>query len=221
MRPLRVIGLFAALLALVGCSSSSPTTKPHPQWTQEQLTASAGRFHPTAESNAPAPAEKMPLKFQNTKGEEVDLADFRGKKNVVLVVVKGFTNHAMGPFCPGCLAQVNTLAANYADLRQHDAEVLLVFPGPTEWLGQFLADGKIAGAPENPQVPFTILFDKDLKAVKALGIDSIVQARPSTYILDKKGNVVFSYVAAGVDTTYDRPSVRALSEQLRKLNGQK
>ena len=37
-------------------------------------------------------------------------------------------------------------------------------------------------------------------------------ARPATYILDRKGNVVFAYVA-GSDTTYDRPAVKQIARE--------
>jgi hypothetical protein len=56
-----------------------------------------------------------------------------------------------------------------------------------------------------------------LKAVNSLGISGDL-AKPSTYILDKKGNAVFAFVG---ETTADRPSVKALLAQLDKLNAKK
>jgi peroxiredoxin len=164
----------------------------------------------------------VPLKFVAFDGKAVDLASFRGKSNVVLVVVKGVPKvHPPGePFCPGCLAQVHSLTANYGEFQKRDAEILMVFPGPTDKLSEFLATAQVDGANGNTKVPFPLLKDTDLSAVNSLGIDGD-WARPSTYILDKSGNAVFAYVGAETFNTFDRPSVKALLAQLDKLNANK
>lgn len=218
MRLLSIIGLLAVFVALAGCGSS-PNTRtpgnPYPPPSAEQLKETANRFQQNPKSDSKAAGAQVPLKFLDKDGKEVDLVSFRDKSNVVLVVVKGVPPGFGGAFCPGCLAQLNTLTANYDEFRKKSAEVVMVFPGPTDTLSKFFADGQVSGG--NP--PFPILTDKDLNAVQALGIRGDL-ARPATYILDKKGNVVFAYVA-GADTTYDRPSVKALLDQLDKLNAQK
>jgi peroxiredoxin len=230
MRLLTVGLLFSALAVLAGCNSETGLPNPppgqHPVFTQEQLDAHAAKFKDDPKSNRTDTAEKLPLKFVDVNGAEVDLASYRGKSHVVLVIVKGFTNAPAGPFCPGCQAQVNSLTAKYDEFKKRGAEVLMVFPGPTEKLPEFLADAKVDGAGTNPRVPFKLLTDTGLKAIKSLGIDAPIRyAVPATYIIDKNGNIVFAYVA---DTsgpfsnpTHDRPSVKALLDQLDKLNAQK
>ena len=221
MRPLNVIGLVAVLGALAGCGSSINTSGAknfYPAPTLEQLKDGANRFNENP-SNTKVASEQVPLKFIDMVGKEVDLASFREKENVVLVVVKGVPKYPGGAFCPGCLAQLNSLTANYAEFQKRGAQVVMVFSGAKEAVPKFLADGQVDGSGGNPRVPFPLLSDTDLKAVQALGITGDL-ARPATYILDKKGNVVFAYVA-GADTTYDRPSVKALLEQLDKLNAAK
>lgn len=222
MRPPCVIGLFAALVALGGCDSSLPTrppANPYPPPTLEQLKENANHFRNPTRSNADTTKERVPLEFLDRHGNKVDLASFREKSNVVLVVVKGMPPGFGGAFCPGCLAQVHSLTANYEEFQKRGAEVVMVFPGPTDGLDKFLSDGKVDGTGGNPKVPFPLLKDTDLNAVRALGITGDL-ARPATYILDRKGNVVFAYVA-GQDTTYDRPAVKALLDQLDKLNAAK
>ncbi|MBP3960772.1 peroxiredoxin family protein [Gemmata sp. G18] len=214
MRSLTAAGLFALLAALAGCGGSSDL--PAPMYGPPDLKAVAGRFH-NKEPNRTVSGESMPLQFVDTNGKDVDLASFRGKSNVVLVVVKGMPRYPGGLFCPGCLAQVNALTANYDEFKKRDAEILMVFPGPKDKLPQFLHDGKVDGESGSPNVPFALLLDTDLKAVNALGIKGDL-AKPSTYILDKKGNAVFAFV--GEDTT-DRPSVQSLLARLDKLNGKK
>ncbi len=204
MRLSSVAGLFGLLVLVAGCGSSSPPT-----------TANTGPFHEKP-ANRTVSGEEMPLKFTDTEGKEVDLTSFRNKSNVVLVVVKGLPKYPGGKFCPGCLAQVSSLTANHEEFKTRNAEILMVFPGPKGALPQFLADAKVNGDGGNPKVPFAMLLDTDLNAVKTLGISGDL-AKPSTYILDKKGNVVFAYVGAD---TYDRPSVQSLLAQLGKLNAQ-
>jgi peroxiredoxin len=218
MRPFSIIGLLAVSVALAGCGSS-PTARapgnPFPPPTSEQLKEHASRFQNEPKSDSKAAGAPMPLKFVDKDGKEVDLLSFRDKSNVVLAVVKGLPSFPGGVFCPGCLAQLNSLTANHDEFKKRGAEVVMMFPGSTDSLAKFFADGQVDGA----NLPFPIVTDKDLKAVGALGINGDL-ARPATYILDKKGNVVFAYVA-GADTTYDRPSVKALLDQLDKLNAQK
>jgi peroxiredoxin len=214
MRLTALAALFGSLALAAGCGppplSDGPAGPP-------DLPKVAAQFHADPKSNPEAAAKEVPLKFVDTDGNAVDLASFRDRAAVVLVVVKGLPRYPGGKFCPGCLAQVNSLAANNAEFKKRGAEVLVVFPGPKDTLPQFLADSKVAAAGEGPKVPFPLLLDTDLNAVRALGITGDL-AKPSTYILDKKGNVVFAFVG---ETTTDRPSVQAVLGQLDKLNAPK
>lgn len=221
MRPLCDISLVVTLVALAGCSSSptTPAAPPTP-WTQAQLDEKAGQFT-TAKTENKKPNE-LPLQFVDMSGNAVDLLSYRGK-NVVLVVVKGLPKDSLPPFagqfCPGCLAQVNSLTASYSEFKSRNAEIVMVFPGPPEAHKQFLRDGLVTDADGKSKVPFPLVSDPnpDLKAVKALGIKGD-WARPSTYILNKTGDVVFAYVGPE-GANYDRPPVKALLDQLNKLNG--
>jgi peroxiredoxin len=208
--------LSACLAAAVGCG---PSSEPLPayRYPPPDLKAVAGRFHDDPQPNRTVAGDQIPLQFVDSSGKSVDLASYRGKSNVVLVVVKGMPKFPGGIFCPGCLAQVNSLTANHEEFTKRGAEIVMVFPGPSDKLPQFLADGKVDGAGGNPGVPFPLVLDPDLKAVEGLGIRGDL-AKPSTYILDKKGNAVFAFVG---ETTTDRPSVKALLAQLDKLNGKK
>ena len=55
-----------------------------------------------------------------------------------------------------------------------------------------------------------MLLDKECQACERLGIRDDL-AKPSTYILDKRGNLVYAYVG---ETSTDRPSVKAILKQL-------
>jgi peroxiredoxin len=217
MRQLFAVGLFGLLVALAGCGGSSSKAPGYSySYGTPDLAAVAGQFH-DQDANRTVKGEQVPLKFIDIDGTPVDLASYRGKSNVVLVVLKGMPQFPGGVFCPGCLAQVNALTANHEEFKKREAEILMVFPGPTEKLPEFLTTAKVDGSGGNPRVPFALLLDKDLRAVDLLGIRGDL-AKPSTYILDRKGNAVFAFVG---ETTTDRPSVKALLAQLDKVNAKK
>jgi peroxiredoxin len=208
--------VFAVLaLALAGCAKDDglPTGRStfRYDYGPQDLAATAAQFHEDPPANRTVTTDKVPLTFIDLDGKKVDLADYRGKSAVVLVVTKGMPQSPGGVFCPGCLAQMNALVANHAQFKTRDAEVLVVFPGPSDKASDFLATAKAREADKPSPIP--LLLDKDLKAVDLLGIRHDY-AKPSTYILDRKGNVVYAFVG---ETTTDRPSVKALLAQLDKL----
>jgi peroxiredoxin len=149
------------------------------------------------------------FEFLDSTGKTVDLRKYQNHKNVVLVFTRGYP----GYLCPYCNAQATRLSKNYADFQKRDAEVLMVFPGPTEHVEEFIR--KAAESAESDKLPFPILLDKDFQAVDKLHIRSDL-AKPSTYILDKEGKIRYAYVGA---TRTDRPSIDELLKQLDAING--
>ena len=91
--------------------------------------------------------------------------------------------------------------------------MVILFPGPSDTLDQFLdqARNQTEGS---PVLPFTLVLDKDFAITDQLDIRGDL-AKPSSYILDKKGDLVYAYV--GVSFT-DRPSIKALLAQLDGLD---
>lgn len=204
-----LLGLLAVLAAASGCGPSGAPAGP------SVLEAGAAKFHDKAPNDA-RPA--LPRHYTDADGRPVDLDAFRGKSSVVLVVMRGYVERFKG-FCPGCVAQVHALVANYDEFKGRGAEVLVLFPGAPGTLGAYLEQGKADGAGGNPKLPFPILLDPELAAVRALGIESEL-AKQSTFVIDRDGKVVFGYVGDSKDS-YDRPSVKAVLAQLDKLNGKR
>ena len=211
----RAPSLFLLVLVLASCSQSSSKPKYTYNYGTNDLASVAAQFHADPAANREAPPGTTQLTFLDLDGKKVDLASYRTKSNVVLVVTKGMPQYPGGVFCPGCLAQMNALVANHDEFKKRTAEVLVVFPGPSDKAGEFLTTAKAREA-DNPS-PVPLLLDKDLVAVDALGIRGDL-AKPATYILDRKGNVVYAYVG---ESTTDRPSVKALLGQLDKQNAKK
>jgi peroxiredoxin len=161
------------------------------------------------------------LDFVSIDGKPVDLRLFRGQRNVVLVVTRGNTS-GTGPgaydgnICLYCATQTSRLIANYQAFRDHDAEVVVVFPirqvADSGSVSQFHEALRRDGTTAEP--PFPLVLDVELRAVDQLGIRADL-SKPATYILDKQGQVRFAYVGA---TIADRPSIQSMLEQLAAVN---
>ena len=68
--------------------------------------------------------------------------------------------------------------------------------------------------PGEPDRAFRVLVDRECSACDRLGIRADL-AKPSTYVLDTHGNVVYAYVG---ETSTDRPSVKAVLDQLDRAD---
>ncbi len=89
-----------AAFALVGCGEK-PVSRTR---------NIADNFKDDAPTNATLTRE-FPSAFIDKDGKRVDLKQYRGKKSVVLVVLRGVPQGVGGAFCLGCLAQMSSLLA--------------------------------------------------------------------------------------------------------------
>lgn len=183
-------------------------------------------FKDDAQTNTPLDTDTIgSLRFLTAKGEEVDLAKYRGQ-NVVLVVTRGYQGAAgnkpvggtnYGEVCLYCASQTASLMTNYTEIKKRNAEVLVVYPVPTraesDRLGTFVQAITYRGGPAG-EPPFPLLLDVELKAVDKLGIRQNL-SKPATYILDREGQTRFGYVG---QTLADRPSIKAILAQLDTIN---
>jgi peroxiredoxin len=201
-----------ALLAIVGCDDGG---YPPP---------AAIAFNDSALANVEAPADPMTLPLVDATGMPLDLTQYRGKKNLVLVMTRGYTGSqnqvdgkSVGGICIYCSTQTARLMANYQSFARQDAEVLVVFPvvrsQDTEKVQLFASSVKREASTQKDP-PFPLAVDLELKAVDQLGIRADL-SKPATYILDKHGRVRYAYVGSSLS---DRPSVKALIAELQKLN---
>jgi|GEM_PF-2099406 len=160
-------------------------------------------FKDNVESNVKVPDALSKVAFLDMDGNQVKLESYLGKKNVVLVFTEGFS----GMLCPFCKTQTSRLVANYEKFRERDTEVLVVYPGARDHLDEFVEAARKTEKAEVDSVPFPLVLDEDLKAVGYFNIASNL-AHPSTFIINKKGDIQLAYV--GADMTADRPSVSAM-----------
>jgi peroxiredoxin len=192
-------------LLTVSCSKDKEPTAAVPySYAADNPYAPAGPGRDDAQTNANVAAGALEITLTDSKGQPIDLKKYRGQKNIVLVVMRGYPGYV----CPNCSAQTSRLIRHYSEITARDAEVLVVFPGPSEHLKDFVSVSQNQAA--NAEVPFPVLLDEKFTLVDRLGIRGNL-AKPSTYILDKQGDVRFAFVGA---TSADRPSVKALLQQL-------
>ncbi|MDX2175282.1 MAG: redoxin domain-containing protein [Candidatus Sumerlaeia bacterium] len=147
-------------------------------------------------------------RFLGPTGEIVDLDSFRGEKNVVLVFMRGFS----GSVCIGCSTQMVSLARHADDFAHRDTQVLIVYPGEASSVPQFIK--AVQSLDGGFELPYPILLDVNLKAVKSFMIEGSL-AKPTSLIIDKQGVVRWAYVGKRFD---DRPSTITLLGELDRLN---
>ncbi len=201
---LLLIGLI--LISAVGCTASTPPSPLSIDGIDRTGEADIS-FADQVKSNREDDGTVTDLTFTNPLGATVAINDFIGEKNLLLVFTRGFS----GTICPFCTTQTSRLIANYEKFADRDTEVLLIYPGQAEQLGNFQQAAVEASG--KTTVPFPILLDTGLVAVNRLGIAAHL-AFPSTFLIDKTGNVRLSYVGS---TPADRPSIKALLDQIDQL----
>ena len=140
----------------------------------------------------PAVGDAAPdFTLASVTGKKVQLAKLTKESSVVLVVLRGFPGYQ----CPMCNLQVRDFIKKADEFVQAGVQVVLVYPGPGENLGQraneFLVDKKL---PQN----FELLLDPDYTFTNQYGLrwDAPKEtAYPSTFLIDQKGKIFFAKVS--------------------------
>ena len=151
--------------------------------------------------NQPAPDFTVP----NQEGKPVSLADFRGKKHVVLYFYPKDDT-------PGCTIEANEFTQLADEFAKHDAVVLGVSKDPCDMHRAFIAkyglkvdlladtDGQLCET-------YGVWREKVKEGVKKMAI------LRSTFIIDKNGNL--AYVEYGVNP---EGHAQAMLEKVKALN---
>lgn len=210
--------LSLACLSVVGCSS--------PMLPGDYGTSVEFLDNVENNSAAQAPQNLATIALAKPDGTMVTLGEFFGEKQTLLVVSRGVVgsgevdengNHSKY-FCIFCSTQTSRLIANFDKFRRRDVQVILLFPllrqEDASEVQRFSA--KVQGSGKTTEdFPFPILLDVELQLVDALGIRDDL-SKPSTYVFDANGQVVFAYVGR---TIGDRPSIKAMLDQLDRASG--
>jgi len=147
----------------------------------------------SAFAQTPAVGAKAPdFTLSTPTGKAVTLSTEQEGHGLVLVILRGFPGYQ----CPYCVKQVHDFADHASDFKAKNTRVLLVYPGPPADLDQHAKEflEKQAELPSN----VVLVTDPDYKVTNLYGLrwDAPHEtAYPSTFILDKKGMVVFEKIS--------------------------
>lgn len=185
------------------------------QTTQYDYKPGQIKFKDELVANADPVLDFTKLMLTQASGEEILLKDFIGKSNLVFVVLRGYSN----AICPYCSAQTQRIINRYDEIKQLESNVVIAYPlngtGDRDKLDLFIDAANDEAKFNNDELPLTLGVDVELKVVDKLGIRADL-SKPATYIIDKSGKLRFAYVG---DTMSDRPSVDAILDQLKQING--
>ena len=142
-------------------------------------------------SNVAVGGKAMDFKLKTIHGNEIQLNGLVQKNALVLVVLRGWPGYQ----CPICSRQVGSLITDANKFSELNAVVLMVYPGPSaqlqEYAKEFSEDYKF---PDN----FYFTLDPDYTMINKYGLRwdaSNETAYPSTFVISKKGEIVFSKVS--------------------------
>ena len=127
----------------------------------------------------------------NQNGQEVKVADFKGKKIVLYFYPKDST--------PGCTAEACSLRDNYAELREKGYEVVGVSVDSAKSHQKFL---------EKHSLPFDLIADTDKKLVEQFGVWAMKKmcgreymgTLRTTFIIDENGVIERIFDSKQVNT---------------------
>ena len=126
------------------------------------MTSAPGQTRPTVGQLAPA------FSLPSLRGAVVDLASYRGRRNVVVWFSRGFT-------CPFCRVYTDGMRAGYTALREADTEIIQVAPNLLDSARRFFAQAPLP-------FPFVCDPDKRLYAVYGLGDVGALEATKTAVV---------------------------------------
>lgn len=166
------------------------------RWMQLVLTTGCVLFlGMPAHAETPAIGAKAPdFTLSTPTGKTVRMSKEEREHGLVLVVLRGFPGYQ----CPYCVKQVHDFLEHASDFEAKNTRVLIVYPGPPADLDQHAKEflEKQADLPSN----IVLVTDPDYMVTNLYGLrwDAPHEtAYPSTFILDKKGVVVFEKISHG------------------------
>lgn len=147
----------------------------------------------TASAQTHAVGSQAPdFTLRTPSGRAVRMSHLLGDGPLVLIVLRGYPGYQ----CPFCQKQVHDFIVHAGDFAAMQARVLLVYPGPPAHLDQrakeFLATESKLPANE------VLVVDPDYVATSLYGLRWNAPhetAYPSTFILNKKGKVIFEKIS--------------------------
>ena len=128
------------------------------------------------EAGATAPRFRLP-----SNHGDVDIADYRGKKGLVLYFIREFG-------CMTCQHHASTLVKAYAEIQGAGCEVLVIGGGSTADAVKMV---------QRLKIPFPVLADGDRSVYAQYNVDkafAVIQ-KSATFVVDVDGKVVYAHLS--------------------------
>lgn len=135
-------------------------------------------------------------------GKSVRLSDFKGKKNLVLVFLRGF-------MCPFCRAHLARLRDDYAAFTARDAEILVIGPDGPNAYRRYWSENNLPyiGLPD-PKHKVADLYGQEWNLFKLGRV-------PALLIVDKSGLIRYQHYG---NSMKDIPENALVLNELDKIN---
>jgi thiol-disulfide isomerase/thioredoxin len=153
-------------------STQSQTSTNKGSSLEQNNTATPSNNKPTEESDK---IKAIDFKLKDLNGKEVSLSDYKGKKV--------FLNF-WASWCPPCKAEMPEMEKLYQETKDSDLVILAVN----------LSEDKstVQNFIKNNKYTFSVLLDSDNAAAMKYQVVSI----PTSYFIDKEGNVVAKHIGS-------------------------
>ncbi|MBI1355406.1 MAG: redoxin domain-containing protein [Acidobacteria bacterium] len=145
-----------------------------------------------AAAETPAVGDKAPdFTLRSLDGRQVSLSTVNAAGPLALVMLRGYPGYQ----CPVCNRQVNDFLQNAVGFDKAGAQVIFVYPGPSE---QLQARAEEFTADKTLPTGFHFLLDPGYEFTNLYGLrwDAPREtAYPATFLLDKAGKIVFAKIS--------------------------
>lgn len=142
------------------------------------------------------------IALEDTAGRPVRLADFRGRDNVLLYLMRSTT-------CPVCNSHVKDLAGRSAELAADDVRVLIAVPEGRQEAADWQAKRSL---------PFPVVTGRAGTPHEAIGLTRKVFGalqQSGSVLIDRDGVVRHAHGATMPVSSYDKKGIARAIEDLR------
>ena len=145
-----------------------------------------------------------PFQLPTQKGDVRSLQDYLSKGPVLLAFHRG-------TWCPNCRRKFGELAQHSREYVDRGMQVVTVVAQTSDAVRRYVEDAGL---------PFNILIDESRDVLKAygvwhrLGLDAWNIARPALFVIDRSGNIRYSFVSQHQD---EFPTHEDIMKEIDKL----
>jgi peroxiredoxin Q/BCP len=145
------------------------------------------------------------FELTDTNGQKVRLSDFRGKKNVVLVLNRSLV-------CPFCRRHMVQMGRDYADFVSRNAEVIILGPNSSENFKRTweIEELKMIGLSD----PDSVIANRYHQEVKFMRMGRL----PALLVLDQKGIIRFLHYGKSMTDIPDNSQVFQILDEINSPN---